>query len=257
MKRLLTGAVLVPFAIFIIFRAPYWLFNFTSALLAFLCFFEFTRIVRGHGIEGPLWAGYPIGAAILSNYNPVALLGVLLLALGLTQDHMKQVLLYASAVLLGCLYIFTAWRCAIDLRAIHSMWVLYALAANWVGDVAAYYTGRAFGRHKLAPVISPGKSWEGAIGSLLFSVAFGVVLAQQAQLPISIPNMVALSILVNIAGQLGDLAESALKRGAGIKDSGTLLPGHGGFLDRLDSSLFTLPVVYYAVTQSGALRFLR
>jgi phosphatidate cytidylyltransferase len=124
-------------------------------------------------------------------------------------------------------------------------WVLFALSMNWVGDIAAYYVGRNFGKHKLAPRISPAKSWEGAIASSIFAVLFGA--AYNIQFTLGVPpwDMVALSLFANVAGQIGDLAESALKRGAGVKDSGTLLPGHGGFLDRLDSSLFTLPVVYY------------
>jgi phosphatidate cytidylyltransferase len=148
-------------------------------------------------------------------------------------------------VLLGILYTFIAWRFAFHLRQASPFWLLFALSINWVGDVAAYYVGRAVGRHKLAPRISPGKSWEGAIASMIAAVLFGQVFPLFAGLSISLTSMALLSALSNAAGQLGDLAESALKRGAGLKDSGTLLPGHGGFLDRLDSSLFTLPVVYY------------
>ena len=114
---------------------------------------------------------------------------------------------------------------------------------NWIGDSGAYYFGRNFGRHKLAPIVSPGKSWEGAAASLVVSVLFGVFVLPRF-VGIGLWQAAAVSVAANIAGQIGDLAESAIKRGAGVKDSGTLLPGHGGMLDRVDSSLFSLPVLY-------------
>jgi phosphatidate cytidylyltransferase len=114
---------------------------------------------------------------------------------------------------------------------------------NWIGDTGAYYFGRNFGRHKLAPIVSPGKSWEGAAASAAASVLFGIfVLPRFVNIDLLPAGLI--SIAANVAGQVGDLAESAIKRGAGVKDSGTLLPGHGGMLDRVDSSLFSLPVLY-------------
>ena len=136
------------------------------------------------------------------------------------------------------IYIFGAWRWAIFLRQKSSYWLLFALALSWVGDIAAFYIGKSFGRHKLAPRVSPGKSWEGAVASLAGSVLFGFFYLKYLH---SVCSSVAKPIaggVGNIAGQLGDLAESALKRGAGVKDSGTMLPGHGGWLDRVDSTLF-------------------
>jgi phosphatidate cytidylyltransferase len=107
--------------------------------------------------------------------------------------------------------------------------------------------GKNFGRHKLAPSVSPGKSWEGAAASAVTGVAFGMI-----YLPLtihaSLPLAGALALAANVAGQIGDLAESAIKRGAGVKDSGALLPGHGGFLDRVDSTMFALPVLYALLT---------
>jgi len=141
--------------------------------------------------------------------------------------------------------VFGAWRCAVDLHTIGVQWLLFALAVNWVGDIAAFYVGRSLGKHKLAPRISPGKSWEGSIGSMAAAVIFGYAFFLHVMPALPLAHMVALSLLANAAGQVGDLAESAMKRGAGVKDSSALLPGHGGFLDRLDSSLFTMPVVYY------------
>jgi phosphatidate cytidylyltransferase len=112
-------------------------------------------------------------------------------------------------------------------------------------DTAAYYTGRAFGRHKLAPKISPGKTWEGALGGLAASLGFAVLahywFFPELQLRAALP----LAAAMNVLGVLGDLTESALKRGSGAKDAAKILPGHGGLLDRLDSLLFNAPLIYY------------
>jgi phosphatidate cytidylyltransferase len=148
--------------------------------------------------------------------------------------------------------------------------VAFLLLVVWAGDTAAYYVGRAWGRHKLAPTISPGKSWEGAAASVAGSVlvAAGLVgLAALLQEPwdsvlvswiervcptaiISYPEdlwyWLGLAVALNVAGQVGDLAESALKRSAGVKDSGALVPGHGGVLDRIDALLLASPVFWYA-----------
>jgi phosphatidate cytidylyltransferase len=137
------------------------------------------------------------------------------------------------------------WRFAVDLRNASIHLLFFALAVNWVGDSMAYYVGRKFGRHKLAPVISPAKSWEGAAASIAGALVFGLLYLHFVLPQIPYFAVVVMSAVGNIAGQLGDLVESSLKRGAGMKDSGSILPGHGGALDRLDSSLFTLPVLYF------------
>jgi phosphatidate cytidylyltransferase len=121
---------------------------------------------------------------------------------------------------------------------------MFALLVNWVGDAGAYYVGKAFGRHKMAPRVSPQKSWEGAAASLVTSVLIAGGYLMHFVPAIGAPLAIGFAAAANVAGQLGDLVESAMKRGAGIKDSGAILPGHGGFLDRVDSTLFSLPVVY-------------
>jgi phosphatidate cytidylyltransferase len=147
-------------------------------------------------------------------------------------------------------YVFGCWRFAPLLAAQNRYWLLYALVLNWIGDIGAYYVGRAVGRHKLAPMVSPGKSWEGSAASLAASLIFGFFFLRWAIPAVPPASALALTTVANVAGQFGDLCESALKRGAAVKDSGTLLPGHGGWLDRVDSTLFTLPVVYlYVVAQ--------
>jgi phosphatidate cytidylyltransferase len=245
MKRVITAACLALFALYSIFFAPQPVFAVVVATMAFLCYHEFAGIASANGVDGPLRLVY--GAGLIAMWRPDALplLTLALLALSLRSRDLGKSMSFAGVSVLALVYIFLAWRWAYDLRAIDRYWLLYALAINWVGDIAAFYTGRTFGRHKLAPRVSPGKSWEGAAGSLAATVAGGVAYGQLIGLPLPPWQFAALSAVANVAGQVGDLAESALKRGAGVKDSGTLLPGHGGFLDRLDSSLFTLPVVYF------------
>ena len=136
--------------------------------------------------------------------------------------------------------------------------LVFLFLTVWAGDTAAMYTGRAFGKRKLAPKLSPNKTWEGSIGSVLGSVAVaGILLALSSWLA-SFNSVklnysdeawwywLTLAAVVNVAAQVGDLAESALKRSAGVKDSGTLLPGHGGILDRIDALLLAAPVLWYA-----------
>jgi phosphatidate cytidylyltransferase len=245
MKRILTALVLVPFALYAIFWAPHWVFVAIVVLMASACYHEFAGISVASGAQGPLWVGFPLGFLFLFDPATIRLVPLVALTLALRLADLSKVLAFSASIALGVLYVFGAWRCAIDLHVINPFWLLFALSINWVGDVAAFYVGRTFGKHKLSPRVSPGKSWEGAVGSLIAVVIFGIVFEERLGLGLSVAEMVALSILCNVAGQVGDLAESALKRGAGMKDSGTLLPGHGGFLDRLDSSLFTMPVVFY------------
>ncbi|MGB7439014.1 MAG: phosphatidate cytidylyltransferase [Candidatus Acidiferrum sp.] len=121
--------------------------------------------------------------------------------------------------------------------------LLFALAITWAADTAAYFVGRAIGKHPLAPHISPKKTWEGSLGGILGSLL--IAYAASFFLPIPLPHLLAMAFLGNIVGQMGDLLESAYKRSAGVKDSGTLLPGHGGVLDRIDAQILCIPVIWY------------
>ena len=151
----------------------------------------------------------------------------------------------------------------ISLPALHAQnngpsLVVLLLCTVWAGDTAALYIGRPFGRHKLAPTLSPQKTWEGSIASVIGSLlAAGLLLeiasnlARWNSVALSYADEVwwywlVLAVIINIAAQVGDLAESALKRSAGVKDSGTLLPGHGGILDRVDALLLAAPALWYA-----------
>jgi phosphatidate cytidylyltransferase len=121
--------------------------------------------------------------------------------------------------------------------------LLFALAITWAADTVAYFVGRSFGKHPLAPHISPKKTWEGSICGLLGSLL--VAYAFHFWLTIPLPHLLVMAVLGNIAGQMGDLLESAYKRSAGVKDSGGLLPGHGGILDRIDALILCIPVIWY------------
>jgi len=124
-------------------------------------------------------------------------------------------------------------------------WIFFVLAVNYAGDTAAYYTGRTFGRNKLAPAVSPKKTREGSIGGLAANSLMAWIFQQTLFKPVSAGEMILLGLTVGILSQFGDLLESMLKRASGVKDSGNLFPGHGGFLDRVDSLLLPAPVVYF------------
>jgi phosphatidate cytidylyltransferase len=248
MKRVITALGLIAIAAYLIGWAPTPLFIAGALSFGVLCYWEYGGLVVENAIPRPGIAGWLTGLVIVF-FPEFTLPGVSILLLcsfvvALRRDNLREVLPQVAAAFMGAFYAFAPWRFAIDLRAISPHLLFFALALNWVGDSAAYYVGRRFGKHKLAPVVSPGKSWEGASASALGAVAFGVLYLGHFVPQIPWWQVALIAALASAAGQLGDLAESALKRGAGVKDSGNLLPGHGGILDRVDSSLFALPVVY-------------
>jgi phosphatidate cytidylyltransferase len=151
---------------------------------------------------------------------------------------------FSPAILGGIIYIFGPLTLAIFLRNLSPPMLMFALLLSWAGDTVAMYVGKSIGKHKLAPVISPNKTWEGAIGSVVGAIAAGVAYMIYLFPATPLAPIVGIAAIGNIAGQYGDLFESWLKRRANIKDSGSSLPGHGGWLDRIDSMLFTIPVVY-------------
>jgi phosphatidate cytidylyltransferase len=248
MKRALTALLLTPFFVYVVLWSPRYAFLAVLSAVALLCYREYADVVKGYGIGqlGPV--GYGAGLVVLlAPFEPALLLTLLaLLALGFTllAGDLTKGLPRAAALFLGVVYIFGAWRTAIPLRERSPHWLLFALALTWIGDAAAYYIGRRFGKHKMTPRISPAKSWEGAAASLAASVLFAVLYVPRFIPAVPPLTAVLLGAAANVAGQIGDLAESALKRGAGVKDSGHMLPGHGGWLDRVDSALFAMPVLW-------------
>lgn len=154
----------------------------------------------------------------------------------------------AGVLLLGGLYAGLGFRFMMLARA-ESLWMmLYALLIVWVTDSGAYLIGRKIGKNKLAPHISPNKTWEGSIGGSLSAVVIvgAYLYFVQAAFPYSFSTMLLWTLVFSVGGQLGDLIESAFKRHYGVKDSGKILPGHGGILDRFDSLLFVLPLMHFA-----------
>jgi phosphatidate cytidylyltransferase len=191
----------------------------------------------------------------------------------LNNEYLTPPILLASGVVLSLIWIvvrrrenaFSSWAWTIggilyvgfllsyfvSLRGLEDgrNWVFLAILVTFASDTVAYFVGRALGKHKLAPAISPGKSWEGTIAGFIGAIIIALLftLPTPLQLPIGYGQAVVLGFLVSLFGQLGDLAESLLKRNTGVKDSGSLLAGHGGFLDRIDSVVFAGVVVYYYV----------
>ena len=257
MKRVATALILIPAFTWIILASPPAVFLAALAVVALVAFYEYDQIASSHNIAPAGLPGMAVGLALLFAPEPgivavfVALTGM---AFALRTRDVANAMATASSFTLGVIYIFGSWRCAGELRAMNPRWLMFAMIICWVGDTAAYYVGRSFGRHKMAPQISPAKSWEGAAGSLFGGVLAGTVYASYLLPGVPIGTVLALAAAGNIAGQLGDLCESALKRGAGVKDSGSLLPGHGGWLDRIDASLFSVPAVYVLLRLAAQIR---
>lgn len=258
MKRLLTGLVITPFFFYTVVFAPHWFFLLMLATVGVLCYYEFLGIAAAHfpdqapGLQmNP--AGYAAGLVLLllpaSEALYLTLFALLIWMVMLRRTALPAVLPATASAVFGVIYIFGSWRCGASLRAMDPWWMFFALAINWVGDTFAYYVGKNFGRRRLSPVISPKKSWEGTIASVVSALALGIWFLHWRFPAVGMWQAALLCICGNLSGQIGDLCESAIKRGAGVKDSGNLLPGHGGWLDRVDSSLFSVPVIYWLLQQ--------
>ena len=248
MKRVLTAIALIPIVVYVVLWANFWIFLAVLATVACLCYWEFDGIAAGYGFGAPGPLGYGAGLLLLipipEPWLLVTIVALLVLVLAMRSEDLATSLPGAALRLMGIVYVFGAWKCAMPLRDRNPHWLMFALLVNWAGDIGAYYVGRGLGRHRLAERISPKKTWEGAAGSVAASVLIAGGYLLRFVSGLAIPQVLAVTVAANVAGQFGDLAESAMKRGANVKDSGTLLPGHGGMLDRVDSTLFALPVVY-------------
>ena len=250
MTRILTALVLIPAFVWLALFAPGWAFRVVLAAVGLIAFREFDHIAEENGIARSGYAGMIAGLALMFAPRPeivVVLAGLLGMTLAMRVANLSGAMAAGAAFTLGIVYIFGSFRCAIDLRAIDPNWLMFALLLSWAGDTAALYIGKAFGRHNLAPRVSPAKTWEGAIGSVGGGILAGWVYAHYLIPAAPVGMVIGIAAAGNIAGQIGDLCESAMKRGAGVKDSGNTLPGHGGWLDRIDSTLFSVPVVYAVV----------
>ncbi len=252
MKRVLTALALVPCVLYLVLLAPPSVFGAAVAALAVAGLREFYALAERYGIRALAAPGYVAGAlpALLPELDTSLLLTVFALALlaaaGFRQrGGLGKSLPAAAVTLTGVLYVAAPLLWGRLLHRIDPHWLLFVLVVNAAGDIAALYIGKSLGKRPLAPLVSPHKTWEGAVGSVVFSTIAGAVYASVFLAGYLSPaEATAPALALNIAGQLGDLTESALKRGAGVKDSGKLLPGHGGVLDRLDAFLFSAPVMY-------------
>ncbi len=204
------------------------------------------------------------GLAVAAALAPFVFLTV---AMKMRRADLKTGYPAAAASVFAFAYIAIPMALLVEIRqqSAGAIWTIYTLLAVWAGDIFAYFVGKSLGRHRMSPEISPHKTWEGAVASIMASVVVGTLWIQHAPgissalLGVSLIDrrdgmfgleqpqlwpIILLSAVVNIAAQLGDLVESLIKRGAGVKDSGTILPGHGGMLDRIDAMLFAVPVVW-------------
>ena len=268
MKRILTAVVLVPLVLLLVFKGPYGLVTLAVAAVAELALWEYLGLADATGAKTPriavmvaLAAQFAGGWFFPDQSGPVlAALALVLFIVCAFCSPLARVLPDTAYSVFGLIYI------GFTMVTLPLLWsqengkslLLFLFLAVWSGDIAAMYVGKALGRRKLAPSISPNKTWEGTIASVVGSVLVTVLLLWLAQkltqhdldvlfYPGSAWRWIGLAALLNVAAQVGDLVESAIKRGAGVKDSGTLLPGHGGVLDRIDALLLAAPVLWYAM----------
>ena len=268
MKRILTAVVLIAFVLALVLYAPLWLIALFAAIVAALAAYEYRALAHLKSVHIPLW--WLIGSVAilfavtvwLPDFELAALtfLTFLLMTWSGFRAPLDRVLLDTALGLFALIYI--VWPLTLlPLIKAHddgTGLLLFLFVTVWAGDIFALYIGKNFGRRKLAPRLSPNKTWEGSLASILGSVLCGMGLYYLGQhlltrgytaLHVAAPawEMVLLAIVLNIAAQVGDLLESAIKRGANVKDSGTLLPGHGGLLDRIDALLLAAPVLWYTL----------
>jgi phosphatidate cytidylyltransferase len=289
MKRVLTALVLIPLVLLAVFKAPSWLFTLLVGAVALLALKEYLDLVEGYGVKPIRWLSYALVGLLFASValsafavtliqahsgpwftEPLsaraggivtriiaAVWPFLFLCVAMSREDLLKAFSASAMSGFSIFYIGFALLSVSTLRS-RSGWypVIFTFFVVWAGDIVAMYTGKAIGRHKMSPRISPNKTWEGAAGSVIGSVIACLVLARFAETIdklvepspsffsswLTFSHVVVFAILLNIAAQLGDLVESLIKRGANVKDSGTMLPGHGGILDRIDALLFAAPV---------------
>ena len=256
-KRVLSALGVVPLLIAVVwFDTPLpWFTVFVAiwGLLAALEFYKLVAVSKSRGLTcfGLIWTLLFILSPHCSYGLAVPILltaGVVLLSVWLVLCSPKEgTFLIWSWITAGALYVgwLLSYLVALRLDAGRN-WVFLALFTTFASDTAAFFVGRALGKHPLAPRISPNKTWEGAIGGVVGAVIISLLftLPTPLSLPLNYVQAIILGVLVSVFGQFGDLAESMLKRSTGVKESGNALPGHGGFLDRMDSIVFAGVIVY-------------
>jgi len=249
MKRVITAAILIPVVLLTTLFAPDWIFAAVIGLVCALAVEEFLSLGVKSGIGRPgRWFLAPAGIVGFSFFGgldwAIAVFGaatISLMSVSIFTNPMDAALGRVAIGLAGVAYCSMTLGFLV-LTSRRAIIVLFAII--WAGDTTAYYLGRAFGRHLLAPNVSPKKTVEGAVAGLIGSVvagtAGGMWILGEPWL-----KFAGISALIAVVGQVGDLAESVLKRSAGVKDSSSILPGHGGILDRLDSLFFATPLFFW------------
>ena len=271
MKRLLTALVAVPLALAAVFRLPGGWFFLAMVLLIEVAVLEYARLGRRLAAGVPLTVlavavplvagaatfGFPGGLSGAFQWEAVlVLVAVVPLAFGtlalFSRAPLPEAVSGVGLLAFGLPYFVLPIVSLSEVQGRDPWLLLLMLAAVWAGDSAAFYIGTKWGRHKLAPVVSPNKSWEGAVAGMAAAllVAVGWSIWRTGSIDFA---LVALTGAAAMAAQIGDLVESMFKRAAGVKDSGNLLPGHGGVLDRIDALMFAAPVWHFGLHFSGLL----
>ncbi len=272
-QREVTAAVLIPAVLAVLVFAPTWAFTLLVAAAAVVALIEFYALLEAAGWRIPRTAGVALFFALLAAAHVASPVALVVLA-GATILALPTLVLFSSAsvaallpssagAVFATLYVALGGGAMIGLRARGWEPVVFLLAVVWAGDSAAYYVGRRLGKRKLAPSVSPKKTWEGLWGQLAGGTLFGAGAAAAlaaggrpspgaGTLPAVLAGAI-LGLLVSVVAVVGDLVESTFKRSVAVKDSGGVLPGHGGLLDRLDSLLYASPVLLLAL---DALAFL-
>jgi phosphatidate cytidylyltransferase len=265
LKRLASTLVLLPVFLLIVIKAPGWMFDGLVIIASATALWELMRLFEQGGRPTYRWLGVLSGTAVTAAFGASRLLDPLVLpafTVTLVAGLVLSVAVWQGApatepaanTLLGVIYV--GWLLGFGILLHHTApigaeLVIFLVAVTWIGETTAYVLGSTIGRHKLAPVISPRKTIEGAVAQVIASVlsaaAFGAWLLPQCGMGMALAG----GALLGVVGQAGDLAESAIKRSVGTKDAGELIPGHGGVLDRIDSLLFNLPAFYYFTLATG------
>lgn len=265
MKRILTAVIVLPFLIAsILISWLWWLFVLMAAASMVLALWEFYLLAKRLQLKPDPVPGFVAGAALItiSIQNQPALnlllflLVIIVLVIATLIGEMlrgapfDKMIASTGATILGVLYVALLGTHLVLIRtgfepqlSAHLLSFFFLVLMG--SDSGAYYVGRAIGKHKLAPTISPGKTWEGVVGGIAAALAMAVLAHYWFFRELPLKWMLPLALTMSIVGILGDLVESALKRSASAKDAANILPGHGGLLDRLDSLLFNAPLLYY------------
>ncbi|HET7707687.1 MAG TPA: phosphatidate cytidylyltransferase [Thermoanaerobaculia bacterium] len=264
--REMTALVLGPITIWIVGWSHPYVFNGAVALVSLLALYEFLAFGRRKGYEIPVVLCLMVATVILAAFVLDELsveIGMYLTLLVIPASYvfgkkdLDEALPGSAVAVMATMYVGMLGGSLIRLRGDFPEGpelVFFNLLVVWLGDAGAYYTGKKFGKHKLSPRISPKKTIEGLAGGVVTSIITAIVIQVTFFNEFPIVHAIIVGAILSIAGVIGDLAESMWKRSAAVKDSGTLIPGHGGFLDRLDSILFTAPIlyIYWAFARHGA-----